>query len=154
MNRERERTMKRKRLKIIASVMLPVALLLWLPVHEACGLGQRVAVIRMRAIASDRDMTIAQIDPLTMQQAYNYLVAEYPNLPAEKLKELSVYWPGIKRFLRQDAVRRETRTNAIVIRNGFGTLFPTVDIDWREPRTQKALSWLAYVATAEDPNDL
>ena len=50
------------------------------------GLGQRVAVIHMRGIAADLELSPTQVAGLTKQQAHNYLVAGYPDLPTDKSK--------------------------------------------------------------------
>ena len=74
----------------------------------AYGLGQRLAVQYIRAIAADAELTPSQAENLTPQQAATYILANYPEIPPAKLKEAATYWPGIKIMLMNDAVERRT----------------------------------------------
>ncbi len=148
--------MKKTTAKIILLVLLMLAGA-WavglIPTQEAQALGQRQAVIYIRAIAADLGLTPTQVENLTRQQAYDYLIAEYPSLPVNKLRELSDYWSAIKIMVWRDAVAREIAANEIIIQDGLATLFPGVVVDWGHPRVREARYVLAVVARG-DPNAL
>ncbi len=146
--------MKREKLKINVPVAPMLMLFLGtLLVGAVSALGQRQAGQYIRAIAADPNLTVEQAQGLAAQQAYNYLVAEYPQLPANKLKELLVYWPGIRKPLIRDAIKREVSTHRPTIGNGIESLFPSVEFDWSDSRLSSALNTFAFAAVGGDPND-
>lgn len=120
--------MKHKSMLIIGVLLLLAGA--WkfglIPPQEAHALGQRQAVIYIRTIAADLELTPLQVDNLTKQQAYNYLVVEYPALPAGKIRELSVYWSGIKIMLLRDAIERQTIVRLVLFKQRIEFVYPDV----------------------------
>ena len=88
------------------NIILTIGMVLFIA-SSVYGLGQRLAVKYIRAIAANAELTPAQVDSLTKRQAATYILNNYPNIPAAKLKEASTYWPGIKIMIHNDAVERE-----------------------------------------------
>jgi len=114
--------MKRNAILIIGLVLCGMAL--WPPANDAYALGQRLAVKYIRAIASDAELTPAQAENLTPQQAATYILANYPEIPAAKLKEAATYWPGIKIMLMNDAVERRTVERLALLKQQLLQVYP------------------------------
>ena len=109
--------------RIIIGLVL-CAVILFSPAREAEGLGQRLAVKYIRAIAADLGLTPEQVDNLTQQQAATYILNNYPDIPVEKLKEVAVFWDGIKIMLRKDAVERRMVERLILLKQQFTAAYP------------------------------
>ncbi len=116
-----------KRLKAI----MPVVMLLLvigafglIPPREAKALGQRQAVIYIRAIAADLELTPGQVENLTKAQVAAYILDEYPAIPADKLKEASRYWGGIKRMLIRDSVERRMVVRLVLFKSRLEAVYP------------------------------
>ena len=140
--------------RIIIGLVL-CAVILFSPAREAEGLGQRLAVKYIRAIAADVGLTPEQVDNLTQQQAATYILNNYPDIPVEKLKEVAVFWDGIKIMLRKDAVERRMVERLILLKQQFTTAYPNaVGLDSQTAKDiGRQLIPLLY-GEVEDPNDL
>ena len=114
--------MKKNMILIIGLVLCGV--ILFSPARKAEGLGQRLAVKYIRAIAADVGLTPSQVDNLTPQQARTYILNNYPDIPIDKLKEAATYWDGIKIMLINDAVERRMVERLVLLRQQFTTAYP------------------------------
>ena len=112
--------MKKNIILLIILAICSVAL--WPP--DAKGLGQRLAVQYIRAIAANAELTPEQVESLTPQQVNAYILANYPQIPAAKLKEAATYWPGIKIMLMNDAIERRTLARLVLLRQQLLTAYP------------------------------
>jgi len=139
---------------IIGLITAIIVVLFWQPVEQVYGLGQRDAVIKIRAIAADMNLTPAQCENLTKQQAYNYLTNQYPALPTDKLKEFVRYWPAIKIMLTRDAEARERKIIRSRLKQVIATEWPNADIDWSHWRVQEVADQVVYLIQGGDPNAL
>ena len=127
---------------------------LWMPTQRASGLGQRIAVQYIRAIAAELELTPAQVENLTKQQAASYILANYPDIPAAKLKEAATYWPGIKIMLMRDSIERQTVARLVLFRQRLLTAYPDavgLDTDYAKDIGRRLLP-LLYGEV--DPNAL
>jgi len=141
-----------KKAILILTVVCCAAILM--PTQRASGLGQRQAVIYIRAIAADLELTPAQVKNLTQQQAYNYIVANYPKIPTAKLKELAVYWKGIKIMLYNDAVERQTVARVVLWLQQHLTLYPDavgLDTDYAKELGRR---FMPLLYGEVDPNEI
>ncbi len=154
--------------KTVKIILLVVILLAgaWytglIPVQPAQALGQRTAVIYIRAIAADLELTSSQVENLTKQQAYNYLIAVYPSVPADKIKELSAYWSGdqanvlagIKLMLWNDAVERRTQDRLVLFKQRIESAYPDAVGLQTEYARDIAMQLLPLLYGEVDPNAL
>ncbi len=144
--------MKKNMVLIIGLVLFGAVL--FLPSREVKGLGQRLPVQYIRAIAAELELTVSQAENLTMQQAYNYLISEYPALPAAKIKEFKHYWPGIKIMLVRDAKERRTLERLVLLRQQLNAVYPdAVGLD-SETAKDLAIQLLPLLHGEVDPNAL
>ncbi len=86
----------KKNLIFITGLVL-CGVVLWPPTQPAYGLGQRQVVKYIRAIAADLELTPVQVENLTKQQAFNYLMTNYPTLSAARIKDFAIYAGRYKR---------------------------------------------------------
>lgn len=143
--------MKRNAILIIGVVFMLAGA--WY-INDVQALGQRTAVIYIRAIAADLELTPTQVENLTKQQAYNYLIAEYPSLPADKIKELSRYWTGIKIMLMRDAIERQTVARLVLFKQRIELAYPDAVGLQTEYAKDLARRLLPLLYGEVDPNDL
>jgi len=152
--------MKKNMILIIGLVLCGV--ILFSPARKAEGLSQRLAVKYLRAIAAkikvtpdDAGLTPEQVDSLTKSQAATYILNNYPDIPVEKLKEVAVFWDGIKIMLYNDAVERRMVERLILLRQQFTTAYPNaIGLDSQTAKDiGRQLIPLLY-GEVEDPNDL
>lgn len=108
------------------SLLLVVVLLAGalIPLRSVHALGQRTAVIYIRAIAADLELTPEQVESLTPQQVAAYILQEYPSIPIAKLKEVLRYWPGIKIMLHNDSVERQTTARLVIFKQRIESAYP------------------------------
>ena len=125
-----------------------------LAMQDARGLGQRLPVQYIRAIAADLELTPIQAENLTKQQAYNYLIAEYPALPAARIKEFRRFWPGIKEMLLRDAIERRTQDRLILFKQQLTSLYPDAVGLQTEYAKDTVRQLLPLLYGEVDPNDL
>ena len=144
--------MKKNMILIIGLVLCGV--ILFSPAREAEGLGQRLAVKYIRAIAADAGLTLEQVDSLTKSQAATYILNNYPDIPVEKLKEVAVFWDGIKIMLRNDAVERRMVERLVLLKQQFTAAYPNaIGLDSQTAKDiGRQLIPLLYGEV--DPNDL
>ena len=125
-----------------------------MPPREAQALGQRQAVIYIRAIAADLELTPEQVENLTEQQAATYILNEYPSIPANKLKELFVYWPGIKILMSRDSIDRQTVARLILFRTRIESVYPDAVYLQTDYARELATGLLPLLYGEVDPNAL
>ena len=110
--------------KAIIIIIVLFLAALWMPTQRASGLGQRLAVQYIQAIAADMKLTPEQVKNLTKEQAATYILAYHPNIPTGKLKEASTYWKNIKIMLYNDAVERQTIARLVLFRQRLLAAYP------------------------------
>jgi hypothetical protein len=118
------------------------------------GLGQRTVVRYIRAIAADLELTPAQVDNLTKQQAATYILQNYPTITAAKLKEAEVYWDAIKVMLRNDALARQLTGRRMLLRQQLLNAYPNaicLDTDYAKDLADRLIP-LLYAEV--DPNEI
>ena len=145
--------MKCKSLMLIVAVVL-CGVLLWPPTQPAHALGQRQVVTYIRAIAADLELTPTQVENLTKQQAFNYLMTNYPTLSAARIKEFARYWPGIKGMLHGDAVERQTQGRFVLLRQQLKSVYPDAVGLQTEYARDIAMQLLPLLYGEVDPNAL
>lgn len=104
--------------------IVKIALICLLFTGVALGLGQRLAVQYIRAIAVDLELTPPQVESLTKQQVATYILDNHPEIPIAKLKEAATYFLGIKEMLMHDAIERQTVNRLVLFKTQIESVYP------------------------------
>ena len=85
---------------------------------------QRQVCQWLRAIAENIELTPAQAENLTKQQAATYLTTNYPQITTAQLKEAAYFFNGIKEILLRDALQRQLQARLILFKTRIETSYP------------------------------
>ncbi len=118
------------------------------------GLGQHTAMIHLRSIAAELELTPTQVQNLTKQQAAQYILDNYPSITPSKLKAVSIFWVGMKEILLRDAVDRQTQARLILFKTRIESVYPEAVGLQTEHAKELALQLLPLLYGEVDPNDL
>ena len=134
--------------------IVKIALICLLFTGVALGLGQRLAVQYIRAIAVDLELTPPQVESLTKQQVATYILDNHPEIPIAKLKEASTYFLGIKEMFMRDAIERQTVNRLVLFKTQIESVYP--DAVGLQTEYAKDIVWqlLPLLYGEVDPNDL
>ncbi len=134
--------------------IVKIALICLLFTGVALGLGQRLAVQDIRAIAVDLELTPPQVESLTKQQVATYILDNHPEIPIAKLKEASTYFLGIKEMFMRDAIERQTVNRLVLFKTQIESVYP--DAVGLQTEYAKDIVWqlLPLLYGEVDPNDL